>query len=248
MMGMKNYYIIVFFLVCWIGIRQCLAQDHKNVSSNSLSVGVNSDAFMGLGIGYLRGSALSGIPISYYFNLNVPLLSSVMQMKLDTWELEAGATLEPIRKNWFIFRTDGSLFAMKHTQQLGTFIPLGIALKLTPAYHLNKGYIGFQVMFKQVLVTHIHHSAYVREKFREIYSMDSSLSNKGPQNGFYAFTGRSLYLGIEGMFQVSSRADIYFDLGMIDYLSKYTGLLDAMMFGQIPIYTSIQLNYRIGNK
>ena len=69
-----------------------------------------------------------------------------------------------------------------------------------------------------------------------------------PQNGFYLLTGNHLYYGIEGMFRLSNKLDMYFDLGMINYISQYTGLFDSMMFGQIPFYTNIRLNYKIGKK
>jgi hypothetical protein len=117
----------------------------------------------------------------------------------------------------------------------------------TPGYRTKNGYIGFQTNYKQVLFTYINHSEYVKERFSEIYDSNNKLIEMKPRNGFYAFTGSHLSFGLEGMFKLSGRFNVYYDFGVRDYLSKYTGLFNSMMFGQIPIYADIQLNYKIGD-
>jgi len=238
----------IFLLLCIACNQQGNAQDKDHLYSKKLSIGINSDAFTGLELGYIQESSISGIPSYYYINLNIPVLSSIKQKKLDTWELKTGANLELIMQNRLVVRTDFNLFTIRHTQSLGTFMPLGFNLKITPARVTKKGYIGFQTIFKQVLFTHITHSDYIKERFDEIYDSDNNLMELEPQNGFYLFTGNQLYYGIEGTFKISDNLDIYFDLGLIHYFSKYTGFLDSMMFGQIPFYMNLQLNWTFNNR
>lgn len=242
----KNIYHTAAFALCFFCAFQSPAQENDPLYSKSLSLGVNSDAFTGLDLGYLQESSISGLPSCYYVTLNIPLLSSIAQKKLDTWEIKAGAKLELIRLNRFTMLTDLSLFSIRHKQSLGTFLPFGFNLKITPAYRVKNGYIGFQTMFKQVLFTHIRHSDYVKERYNGIYDSNGGLMDIEPQNGFYQFTGNHLYYGIEGMFQLSNKLNMYVDLGLINYLSHYTGMFDSMMFGQIPFYTHIHFNYDIG--
>lgn len=245
---MKKKISILFFILSAFltGIQDADAQESNSLSSKRLSVGLNSDAFAGLELGYLQELSILSIPSRYYIKLNVPLLSSVEQKKLDTWEIKVGVTIDLLKSKDFLFLTDVNLFSIKHTQALGTFLPFGINLKLTPAYRTKNGYIGIQAMFKQTMFTYIRHSEYVKERFSEIYDSNNNLIETQAQNGFYLFTGNHLYYGIEGMFSLSNKLDLYFDLGLIDYISKYTGFFDSMMFGQIPFYTNVQLNYLIG--
>jgi hypothetical protein len=244
----KIYPMFVVLSLCFICIQQGHAQETKPLYSKGLSFGMNSEAFTGLELGCFQESSISDIPSYYYINMNIPLLSSIKQKKLDTWELKAGTQLELIRRNRWMMFTDFSLFSIRHTQSLGTFMPLGFNLKITSARMTKNGYIGFQSMFKQVLFTHITHSDYVKEKYDEIYDADNNLLELKPQNGFYLFTGNQLYYGIEGAFNISSNLDMYFDLGLIHYFSKFTGFFDAMMFGQIPFYMHLQLNYKLGKR
>lgn len=236
------------FALCFIFILQCPAQENEFPYSKSLSFGINSDAFTGLDLGYLQEASISNLPSYYYIKLNIPLLSSVAQKKLDTWEINAGARLDLFGRKRMTVLTDFSLFSIRHKQSLGTFLPFGFKLKLSPACRIKNGYIGIQCMYKQTLFTYIKHSEYVKERFNEIYDSNNKIMEIQPQNGLYLFTGNHLYYGIEGMFQLSNKLDMYFDLGMINYISQYTGLFDSMMFGQIPLYTNIRLNYELVQK
>jgi len=239
---------MMLLMLCLSSIPPGHAQEGPQMRSNNVLLGVNSDVFAGLELGYLRGSSLAGVPASYYITFNIPLLSSLSQKKLDSWELEIGAHLAPIRHHKYMVRTDLSLFAIRHIQTLGSFLPLGCKLKLTPALRTKNGYIGFQIRFQQVLCTYINPSEYVKERFEDIYNRENSLMEVKPKSGFYSFTGSHLYLGLEGMIAISGRLELYGDLGMVNYLSEYTGAFDSMMFGQIPLYTHIQLKYKLGKE
>lgn len=103
-------------------------------------------------------------------------------------------------------------------------------------------------MFKQVLFTYIRHSDYAKESFKEIVDSNSKFIEMGPQNGFYRFTGNHLYYGLEVSVKFSDNLDLYFNLGLIHYFSKYTGFFDSMMFGQILFYMNLQLNCTINNR
>jgi hypothetical protein len=234
--------VIASSMIC---IQGGYGQDYGTLYPRSLSLGINSDSFTGLEMGYTQPMTISSLPSCYYVKLNVPLLSSIKQKKLDTWEIKIGATLDLFDQNKFIIQSDFNLFSIKHTQSLGTFIPVGFNLKITPGYRTKNGYIGFQTSYNQVLFTYIRHSEYVKERFNEIYDVNNNPMDIKPKNGFYSFTGSHISYGIEGMFKLSNRINMYYDFGMTDYLSEYTGLFNAMMLGQIPIYADIQFNYKL---
>ncbi len=240
--------MVLLLLLGLISIDSIRAQESESLRSHNILIGMNSDAFAGLEIGYVRGSSLGGKPVSMYLKFNMPLLSSCSQMKIDSWELEAGTGLAPIGQDRFILRTDLSLFAIKHTQILGDFFPLGCKLQMTPSVRTKKGYLGFQIRYQQVLCTYVDPSAYVAERFDDIYNRENQLMEMKPKSGFYPFTGSHLCLGVEGMFATSERLSLYADLGMINYLSEFTGTFDSMMFGQIPFYTHIRLKFRLGRE
>lgn len=244
---MKNkiQILLLSFSVFVICIQEAYTQEAGSLFPNSLSIGMNSDAFTGLELGYNQPVNVFSLPSCYYFKLSVPLLSSIKQKKLDTWEIKVGTTLELYSQQKFILLSDVNLFSIKHTQSLGTFIPVGFNLKLTPGYRTKNGYIGFQTSYNQVLFTHIRHSEYVKERFNGIYDSNNKIVDVKPRNGFYALTGSHLSYGLEGMFKLSGRFNMYYDFGVRDYLSKYTGLFNSMMFGQIPFYADIKLNYKI---
>jgi hypothetical protein len=244
-MKRKNQILVLIISASLIFIHEGHAQESNSLYPKGLSIGVNSDAFTGMELGYIQPVTILSFPSYYYVRLNVPLLSSIKQKKLDTWEVKVGTTQELYSQNKFILLTDFNLFSIKHSQSLGTFVPLGFNLKVTPAYLTKNGYIGFQTSYNQVLFTYIRHSEYVKESFREIYDVNNQLLDIKPKNGFYAFTGSHLSFGLEGMFRLSDRLKMYYDFGLRDYLSKYTGLFNAMMYGQIPFYADIQFNYKI---
>lgn len=242
---MKKLILLLIISASLILNQESHAQETNSLFPNSISFGMNSDAFMGMEFGYNHPMTLYSVPLCYYVKLNVPFLSSIKQKNLDTWEIKVGTAQELISQNRLIVLTDFNLFSIKHTQSLGTFVPFGFNLKVTPAYRTRNGYIGFQACYNQVLFTYIRHSEYVMERFRDIYDVNNQLLDIKPKNGFYAFTGSHLSFGLEGMCKLSGRFNMYYDFGLRDYLSKYTGLFDAMMFGHIPIYVDIQLNYKI---
>ncbi len=235
----------MIFSASLLCLRESHAQEQGPLPPQSISVGLNSDAFSGLELGYHQPVTMFSLPSCYYVKLNVPLLSSIKQKKLDTWEIKLGTTQELYGKNRFILLSGFYLFSIKHTQSLGTFLPAGFNLTLTPAYRTKNGYLGLQTSYNQVLFTYIRHSEYVKESFREIYDADNRLLDIKPRNGFYGFTGSHLSFGLEGMHIFSGRMSICYDLGLTDYLSRYTGLFNSMMFGQVPFYANIQFNYNI---
>jgi len=82
------------------------------------------------------------------------------------------------------------------------------------------------------------------EEMQNIYNSNGELLDMQPQDGFYSFTGNQLGYGIEGKFKLNNRLDMFFDWGIIDYLSKYTKGFDSMMYGQVPFYMDVRFDYK----
>ncbi len=221
------------------------AQIRSETPVSMISAAINSDAFSGMELGYQQSGRLISKPVGYYIKFNFPLASTLMKKKLDAWEIRIGSAFPVfVQQKWELL-SDISLFTIRHKQSLGTFVPFGFEAKLTPACRTRSGYWGVQFRFRQALFTYMRHSSYVRERFQEIYDKDQQLVRAAPRNGFYSFTGSQLQIGIEGRFPLSGRSDMYLDLGMTHFFSPYTGAFNAMMYGQVPFYMSLQFNYKL---
>lgn len=136
--------MFVALLVCFNCMHQGQAQESEHIYNKGFSIGMNSDAFASLGPGYFQESSISGIPSYYYVKMRLPLLSSIKQKKLDSWEIEAGANFELVNRNKILLLTDFSLFTIRHKQSLGTFQPLGFNLKLHPPVVQKMDISGFR--------------------------------------------------------------------------------------------------------
>jgi len=231
-----------------VSILKSYAQEIENQNFNFVSANINSDAFTGFEFGYNHFATISTKNVFFYAKLNIPLMLSVKQKKIDTWELKFGAASEIYEFNKFLLITDFNLFTIRHKQDLGTFLPIGFNLRLTPSLKTKNGYWGFQIKYNQTITTYIKHSDIVKERFNDLTDKNGQPLNLEPENGFYSFTGNSINYGIETKFNLSEKMNIYFDIGITQFLSKYTKGFDAMMFGQVPFYMDLQLNHKIKNR
>jgi len=236
--------LFVFFMI-FSSSHNLQAQTNSNTTASFVTAAINSDAFTGLEFGYLHGSNIADNSILYYARINIPIFLSLKQKRLDTWEIKFGAEATVVDNDKFLLLSDLNVFILRHKQILGTFLPIGFNIKITPAYKMKNGYLGFQAIFNQVCATYINHSDYIKDTFNDITTSTNQLYSTEPQNGFYDLTGNSLNLGLESKFKINDSLEMYFDLGMTNYLSKYTSLFDAMMFGQIPFYLDIRMDYML---
>lgn len=218
----------------------------KTAGDRMLSVGFNSDAFAGMELGYRRSPGiLQDKDLQIYARFSFPLFLALKDKAFDSWELKLGANAELMTTGRFGTLADIHFFLLHHHQILGTFIPLGFNLRLTPAYHFHSGYLGFQINWNQTIVTHISHSQYVKDTFADLNPADKNYLNIHPKDGWYGSTGAHVGFGIESYWQVGSRCSLYGDLGITKFSSPYTGLFDAMMMGQVPFYGNLRLYYNL---
>jgi hypothetical protein len=234
---MKHLLLISCCLI--LALRVSHAQEENQ---DFFSAGINADAFAGLELAYWKSLNNGQLAPVCYAKFNFPLISSVKQKKIDTGEIKLGTQLKIYRRSQFLLLADAQLFALRHKQNLGRFIPMGFNVKLTPALSTQRGYFGLQLAYKQVLFTHIQHADYVKARFDDIYNASGELLQLAPKDGFFGFTGNQFNIGLEGRFQVGKRLHLYFDMGWIQFLSPYTQGMDAMMFGQVPFFLDLRLD------
>lgn len=243
---LKITFMISFFML--FSVQSLTAQFiHSDDSQNqTVSLGFNSDAFVGMELGYAQNPGIQQEKdMRIYLCLSFPLLLAAKDKSFDSWEIKLGANLELFTTDKFGTIGDIQFFLMHHHQILGTFMPLGINLRLTPSYHFSGGYLGFQVNWNQTIATHISHSNYVKNTFTDLNVADKNLMDIHPRDGWYSSTGSHFGFGIESGWKINQRISLYGDLGIIKFSSPYTGLFDAMMMGQVPFYGDLRLFYKI---
>ena len=238
---MKKLFIITFVFLVASPTQPLFSQ----TADRYFSLGLNSDAFSGMELGYAQQPGfLRKKDVQLYVRFSIPLLMAVKDRSTDTWEIKLGARSELFKKSKFGLLGDVQLFMMHHHQILGEFLPLGINARLTPCYHLTKGYLGFQVNWNQIMTTHISHSQYVKETFEDLSAFDKTQLNTHPKDGWYGDTGSHFRFGLEGAWELNRQFTFYGDLGIINFSSPYTGLFDAMMMGQAPFFGNLRLYYK----
>lgn len=221
-----------------------LAPSEEN--GRRISFGITSDAFAGLELGYSQPfQVFENKPWHFYARFGVPVLLSAKDRSIDTWELKTGVTVTLFDKNRFCMKSDWQVFLMHHKQVLGTFLPLGINLRLTPCAQFQKGYLGFQMNYHQTIATHITHSQYVKETFNDLAGYDKIMIDIHPKDGWYSGTGSFVSFGLEGGRRINQQLYLYGDFGIIRFSSPFTGMFDAMMMGQVPFYATLRLVMRI---
>lgn len=243
---MKNLLLLTIFILTAGGL--CFGQSafSENSSDRFFSLGVNSDAFAGMDLGYAQNPGiLAEKNFRIYVRFSFPLLQSIKDQSFDTWEIKTGINSELFRNKNFGTIGDIQLYLIHHNQVLGYFMPLGINVRLTPCYHFSKGYLGIQMNWNQTIAAHISHSRYVKDTFENLSGFDKILLDIDPKDGWYSNTGSHLCFGLESVWKVGSRFFLYGDLGIIKFSSPYTGFFDAMMMGQVPFYGKGRLFYKM---
>ena len=232
---------ITIFAILLAGISKPLL---SQTNDKCFSLGVTSDAFAGMELGYAQNPGfLKENNLLVYVRFSIPLLLTYQDRSFDSWEIKTGVQSELFRKsNWGAIGGI-QLFLIRHHQILGNFFPLGVNIRLTPGYHFPRGFLGFQINWNQTIATHISHSQYVKDTFTNLSIYDKILIDIHPKDGWYGATGSHFSFGLEGRWDMSRRISLYGDLGIIQFSSPYTGLFDAMMMGQVPIFLNMQLFY-----
>jgi len=237
---------IVFFMQLTVFVSSAHPMPVDDSGTRSISLGYTSETFVSMELCYVQNLGIfQEKNLQIYGRVGFPLLMIVKNHSFDSWKIELGASTELVTTNKFIIIADTYLFLLHHEQVLGNFTPVGVNLCLTPAYHFTRGTLGFQVRWNQTLTTYISHSNYVKNTFTALSTLDNSKMIIHPRNGWYGFTGSHLDFGIEGCLAMGSRYMLSIDLGLVNYLSPYTGIFDGMMMGQVPFYLEVRLFYKL---
>ncbi len=243
---MKRRIWIVFNMLFALQTLYAQSIPAHDTANRIVSLGYTSDAFAGMALGYAQSpSILPEKDLQVYTRFSFPLLLAAKNRSFDSWEVALGANAGLFTTGKFGTIADIRVFLLHHNQVLGTFMPLGINLRLTPAYYFSGGYLGFQINWNQTIAAHISHSQYVKNTFSDLYSVNKKLMDFRPEDGWYGRTGSHVSIGIEGSRAMGSRYLLYGDLGTIKFSSPYTGIFDAMMMGQVPFFANVRLYYKM---
>jgi hypothetical protein len=212
-------------------------------SSRNIIVGLNSSAFASLNFVYFsnQGCMSHNHRSGSYVGVELPVLISFNGEKNRAYKFFTGYRYGILGRGRFVLDGDISFFLMHHSSVLGNFIPVGYDMGLYPGIIINKSYLGLIVSWHSAVATHISHSEYSRECFNDI--QNAGQLNNGPEDGWYANTASTMTYGLEYFTPLGSKLSIDLKAGLVDHISEYTGMLDAMMIGQIPFSFSVNLIY-----
>lgn len=219
----------------------CVSTIFSKENNRIVSLGVNSDSFMGIEMGYGKELNLEENNLVYYLKINVPIVLGLKEKVFDTYEIKGGILNNLVNDKNYVVISDFGCNFVKHKDILGESYSFGVTGKISPSYRYDKGYVGLQLKYSQILTSYIKHSNVVKERFDDIIDKNGKPYGETPKDGFYYHVGSFLNLGIEGKGQINTKSDLYYELGMSNYLSKFTEGFDAVMFGQLPFYGSLQL-------
>lgn len=209
---------------------------------NYCSVGVNADSFMGMEVGYGRGPEMQKGDVAAYIKVNIPLFLTMKQRKIDTIELTGGIQSCLVTTERFALLGGVEANLLRHKDILGTSYPLGMGIKLTPAYKYKGQYIGVLGEYKKTMAVYMKHSEVAKERFGDMVTKDGTEYKSVPDDGWMISGGGVLNIGVEGLTGAGGDNKVYYKLGMTNFQSKLTDGFDAVMFGQLPFFFTLQLN------
>jgi hypothetical protein len=151
-----------------------------------------------------------------------------------------GADIEIFRSGNFALFAEASVFISTHTDVLGTFTPLGIAVGIYPALRFDRWYLGAGARLYLPVLLRIDHSDYVDDTFSGLPDSPDSAAD-----GWYALPSIAVRTGLLGSFNLGERLLLTGEAGFAWYPSSLTGVFDAMMIGQIPFYLELGMGYRL---
>jgi hypothetical protein len=240
--------IIIFFLSQFITVPIFAQMDNlqepmSRKGTSFISAGVNQNAFLGLEISYWHSLDIKDKASWVYGKFELLPLLIAESSSFDTYAFYFGVNSQLLDKGKFLLVADFNVNMRTHKNVSGTFTPLGFMLKATPAIKSKNGFLGMQLKLNQTLVTKIEHSDYVKERFEDIIDGNGKDLNLSPKDGFFLSTGSFLDIGFETQFKLSRKLDMYFDIGWRQFFSPLTSGSDALMFGQLPVFTDLRVCY-----
>jgi len=208
-----------------------------------LAAGLGSDAFLNLSLSYHhfvpgkrenRGSL-------FHAGMQVPVLIALRGEGNHPFRIDAGYRWGGTCRDRFYMDGQLDLFLMNHSTVLGTFRPVGAEMTGSAGFQLRRSFLGVFCEWHHVLATHITHSEYSGQSFKGILPDGSPVA--APVDGWYAHTASLIGYGIRYSTPLGGRLVLKTDIGAVSHLSEYTGMLDAMMIGQLPFMMDVQLYY-----
>ncbi len=243
----KKRFLIVAILVLGSGGALPLFSESPDISScHGVYIGINSDSFLGIDFGYshtFTEKAPGGFRLSAYGTVSLPLPLAISEGTLDTFEFTAGARADAPVRGPFILSGSLELGVLHHADTLGIAVPILISANLMPALRFATWHFGLDLRTTMAAATYLRHSNMVKETFRSITDGDGKSIDSSPVDGWYSPTGFSVRGGIEFAHTPGAHLGYRISTGLAWYPSPYTGMLDAMMIGQIPFYLETGFSY-----
>ncbi len=139
---------------------------------------------------------------------------------------------------WGAAVTSMAYFA-RNRNRAGTMHGLGLETRAAPGYFGSRWSVAADLGWQTTLLTHVEHSALVRDTFEGRYpdgtSGPGSGAGAGPRDGWYGVTASRVRLGISGARAISDNLSIRLAAGSLFSLQSQ-GLFLSFAHGQVPVY------------
>lgn len=244
----KRLYRITALLLGFGAALPLFSEQPDPVSAPVVYLGISSDAFLGIDLGFTHPLAAEQPPervyLEAYGTLSLPVLLSISDGSLDTFAMGIGTTAEFRSSGRFSLFSDLELQALVHNDILGLSVPVIFSARMIPTLRFDTWYCGLNLQASAAVATYMHHGDTVDDTFRDIADGNGEPIDTAPTDGWYGPTGFAIRGGIELAGAPGGRVGYRISTGLVWYPSAYTGMLDAMMIGQIPFYLEAGCSYR----
>jgi len=213
--------------------------------SGYLAAGLESDAFLSTSLAYyhLVPGSRDNRASMLHAGIQVPVLLAFKGEGNHAFRLDAGYQWGGIYRERYCVDGRLDLFFMNHSAVLGTFRPVGAELNGAAGFRFRRSFLGIFCKWHHVLATHVTHSDYSKESYKEI--IPGGISGFVPMDGWFSNTASMIGYGVRYSSPVRGRMALNVDIGAVNHLSEFTGMLDAMMIGQLPFMLEMKLFYRL---
>ncbi len=243
---MKRSLVINLMIIFFIFYESSYAQIifHPNTGSRqnfSFEASMDPAFVVEGGYHYRIDNVIAGKSLLIHSLVKTPLF---LLKEFDSFQFGFGGSVKLVERGKY--GLVGGLFTSIATNENvnGNFIAWGFKLNFLPGFYSENWFAVFDFAWKPTLLTHITHSNYVKDSFKDRYPTgiwaDEMID--GPKDGWYSTPANRLMAGILAGYTISKSYTIYIN-GGINYTPNDFGIFMFGDIGIIPYYLKLGMVY-----
>jgi len=201
---------------------------------HGIGAAVTADGFIGIELQY--GYRIPNIFKEHDLEINGSIGGPLFGLfPPDSLRICGGVALGLVDQTPFYLSGMAHVLLQTTKNGVGRFAGIGFDLQIQPAFHFNRGYIGLELGWRQMLSMYMHHNERVVNTFSDRYGDDSNLSSEGPIDGWFGVPATQFIVAIVGGMLIKKRTQLYLSGGLLLTPARGIPWMEGMI-GLIPIY------------